>query len=257
MVKFENVNKIYPNGTKGLTNVNLEIEDGEFVAIIGLSGAGKSTLLRTVNKMHDISSGKIYVNQKDISQYKGKSLRKYRSSIGMVFQSFNLVNRTTVMKNVLLSKSSKMNILQTIFGLYSQEDKIEAAEAIDKVGLLDKAYTRVDQLSGGQRQRVALARTLAQNPTMILADEPVASLDPVTAVNIMDYFKKINEEMGITVFTNMHHVDLALKYATKVIGIKAGEIVFNGKVEEVTEEVLEKIYGRKLSEDELMENKNV
>ncbi|WOO86951.1 phosphonate ABC transporter ATP-binding protein [Mollicutes bacterium LVI A0039] len=254
MIKFTNVGKTYDNGTKALSNIDLTIDNGEFITIIGLSGAGKSTILRTINRMHEITEGVIEMDEVDIATYKGKELRNYRSHIGMVFQSFNLVNRATAINNVLTSKAAKMSTLATLFGRYSQEDKIHALECLDKVGLFDKAYTRVDQLSGGQRQRVALARTLAQEPKIILADEPVASLDPVTAKDIMDDFRRINKEFGITVFANMHHVDVALEYATRVIGIKAGEIVFDGKPEEVTEDVLEKIYGRKLTSDELLED---
>ncbi len=254
MIKFTNVGKTYDNGTQALKDINLEINDGEFIAIIGLSGAGKSTILRTINRMHEITEGTIEMDGKDISTYKGKDLRKFRSHIGMVFQSFNLVNRTSALNNVLASKAASMNLFNTLLMRFKHEDKIHALECLDKVGLLEKAYTRVDQLSGGQRQRVALARTLAQNPGIILADEPVASLDPVTAKDVMDDFKRINEELDITVFANMHHVDVALEYATRVIGIKAGELVFDGKPEEVTETVLETIYGRKLSSDELMED---
>ncbi len=254
MLKFTNVSKTYPNGVKALKDVNLEINQGEFVSIIGLSGAGKSTILRTINRMHEISEGVIELNGEDISNYEGKELRAYRSKIGMVFQSFNLVNRTTAMRNVLTSKAVGMSTMATILGKYSKEDRIHALECLDKVGLFEKAYTRVDELSGGQRQRVALARTLAQNPEIILADEPVASLDPVTAKDVMDDFKRINEELNITVFANMHHVDVALEYATRVIGVKAGEIVFDGKPEEVNEDVLEMIYGRKLTADELLED---
>lgn len=254
MIKFTDVGKTYDNGTQALKNVNLEINDGEFISIIGLSGAGKSTILRTINRMHEITDGTIEMDGTDISEYKGKDLRKFRSRIGMVFQSFNLVNRTSALNNVLSSKAANMSFFDTLFARYSKEDKIHALECLDKVGLFDKAYTRVDQLSGGQRQRVALARTLAQEPKIILADEPVASLDPVTAKDVMDDFKRINEELNITVFANMHHVDVALEYATRVIGIKAGEVVFDGAPEAVTEEVLEQIYGRKLSSDELMED---
>lgn len=254
MIKFTNVGKTYDNGTKALSEINLTIEDGEFISIIGLSGAGKSTILRTINRMHEITEGTIEMDGVDIGNYTGKELRSYRSQIGMVFQSFNLVNRATTLNNVLTSKAAKMGVFSTLIGNYSKEDKMHALECLDKVGLFEKAYTRVDQLSGGQRQRVALARTLAQEPKIILADEPVASLDPVTAKDVMDDFKRINEELGITVFANMHHVDVALEYASRVIGIKAGKIVFDGKPEEVTEAVLEEIYGRKLSSDELMED---
>ena len=252
MIKFDNVNKVYSNGLHALKNVSLEIKQGEFVAIIGLSGAGKSTLLRTINRMHDISEGSLTVNGQEINDLAGKDLRKFRRKIGMVFQSFNLVTRTTVVNNVLTSRVPDMPLWKSIIGLYSKEDKVIALEALDKVGILDKAYVRADQLSGGQQQRVALARTLAQKPEIILADEPVAALDPITAKQVMDDFKKINKELNMSVLINIHHVDLALKYADRVIGIKAGEIVYDGPSVEVDSEVLKQIYGRELSADEVM-----
>lgn len=253
MIKFNNVNKVYPNGFHALKNINLEIEQGEFVAIIGLSGAGKSTLLRTINRMHDITDGELIVNGENVNDLKGKSLRKFRRHIGMVFQSFNLVTSTTVINNVLTSRVPDMPFYKSMIGVFSKEDKVIALEALDKVGILDKAYVRADQLSGGQQQRVALARTLAQKPEIILADEPVAALDPITATQVMDDFKRINEEMKISVLINIHHVDLALKYATRVIGIKAGEIVYDGPSNMVDSEILKQIYGRELAADELME----
>ena len=252
MIKFDNVNKVYPNGLHALKNINLEIQQGEFVAIIGLSGAGKSTLLRTVNRMHDITDGVLTVNRQEVNNLKGKELRKFRRGIGMVFQSFNLVTRTSVIKNVLTSRVPDMPLWKSIIGLYSKEDKVIALEALDKVGILDKAYVRADQLSGGQQQRVALARTLAQKPEIILADEPVAALDPITAKQVMDDFKKINKELNMSVLINIHHVDLALKYADRVIGIKAGEIVYDGPATKVDSEVLKQIYGRELAADEVM-----
>ena len=252
MIKFDNVSKVYPNGYHALKNISLEIEQGEFVAIIGLSGAGKSTLLRTINRMHDISDGTLTVNGQEVNQLKGKELRKFRRKLGMVFQSFNLVTRTTVIKNVLTSRVPDLPVWKAIIGLYPKKDKIIALEALDKVGILDKAYIRADQLSGGQQQRVALARTLAQNPEIILADEPVAALDPITAGQVMDDFKRINKEMNISVLINIHHVDLALKYCDRVIGIKAGEIVYDGPSSKVDQAVLKEIYGRELSEDEVM-----
>ena len=252
MIKFDKVNKVYPNGLHALKNVSLEINQGEFVAIIGLSGAGKSTLLRTINRMHDISEGSLIVNGQEIKNLKGKDLRTFRRKVGMVFQSFNLVTRTTVINNVLTSRVPDMPLWKSIIGLYSKEDKIIALEALDKVGILDKAYVRADRLSGGQQQRVALARTLAQKPEIILADEPVAALDPITATQVMDDFKKINKELNMSVLINIHHVDLALKYADRVIGIKAGEIVYDGAAKDVTNEVLKQIYGRELAADEVM-----
>ena len=239
MIKFDKVNKVYPNGLHALKNVSLEINQGEFVAIIGLSGAGKSTLLRTINRMHDISEGSLIVNGQEIKNLKGKDLRTFRRKVGMVFQSFNLVTRTTVINNVLTSRVPDMPLWKSIIGLYSKEDKIIALEALDKVGILDKAYVRADQLSGGQ-------------PEIILADEPVAALDPITATQVMDDFKKINKELNMSVLINIHHVDLALKYADRVIGIKAGEIVYDGAAKDVTNEVLKQIYGRELAADEVM-----
>ncbi|MEA5026841.1 MAG: phosphonate ABC transporter ATP-binding protein [Erysipelotrichaceae bacterium] len=257
MIKFTNVCKTYPNGVKALVDVNLEIEQGEFVAVIGLSGAGKSTLIRTVNKMIEVTSGQLLVDDVDVSTLEGRQLRKFRRKIGMVFQSFNLVNRTTVIKNVLTSRVADMTLIQSILGLYSRQDKIKALEALDKVGILEKAYIRADQLSGGQQQRVALARTLAQDPQIILADEPVASLDPVMAAVVMEDFQRINREMNITIIINIHHVDLALKYADRIVGIQAGQIVFDGRVDQITNDILKKIYGRELSDDDLMEKKHV
>ena len=194
MIEFKHVSKTYPNGTKGLIDVNLKIQQGEFVGIIGLSGAGKSTLIRTINRMIDITDGQLIVDDTDVSKLSGASLRKFRRKIGMIFQSFNLVTRTTAIKNVLTSNVPDMPFFKVLFGLFSKEQKLKALDALDKVGILDKAYTRCDQLSGGQQQRVALARTLNQNPTIILADEPVAALDPVTAHQVMSDFKRINTE---------------------------------------------------------------
>ncbi len=242
MIEFKNVSKTYPNGVKGLKNVNLTIEQGEFVAIIGLSGAGKSTLIRTINRMIDITEGQLIVDGVDVMTLHGKAMRRFRRKIGMIFQSFNLVTRSTAIKNVLTSMVPDMNFVQVLLGLFSKEQKMKALEALDKVGILDKAYTRCDQLSGGQQQRVALARTLNQSPSIILADEPVAALDPVTAHQVMGDFRRINEEMNISVLINIHHVDLALKYASRVIGIRAGEIVYDGPTTEVTQEVLDSIY---------------
>jgi len=242
MIKFDNVSKVYSNGFKGLKNVSLEIEQGEFVAIIGLSGAGKSTLIRTINRVHDVTEGTLTVDGVDVNSLKGKSLRKFRREIGMIFQSFNLISRTTVLNNVLTSNIPDLPFWRVLLGVYTKEQKVKALEALDKVGILDKAYTRCDQLSGGQQQRVALARTLAQQPKIMLADEPVAALDPVTARQVMDDFKRINKEMNISVLINIHHVDLALEYCDRVIGVRAGEIVYDGPSSEVTQEVLDQIY---------------
>lgn len=242
MITFKNVGKRYPNGYQGLKNVNLDIDQGEFVAIIGLSGAGKSTLLRTINRMHDITEGTLTVDGTDVMSLSGKELRRFRRKIGMIFQSFNLITRTTVIKNVLTAFVPDMSWFRSTFGIYTKEEKMKALECLDKVGILDKAFVRADQLSGGQQQRVALARTLAQDPQIILADEPVASLDPVTAKSVMDDFARINTDMNITILINIHHVDLALQYCKRVVGIRAGEIVFDGPASEVNQDVLNSIY---------------
>lgn len=243
MIQFDHVSKVYPNGVVGLDDVTLTISDGEFVAIIGRSGAGKSTLLRAVNRMHGISSGKLTVNDIDVNALQGKDLRSFRRSIGMVFQSFNLVTRTTVIKNVLAARVPDIPFWRVVFGVFPRKDKMIALESLDKVGILDKAYIRADQLSGGQQQRVALARTLAQDPKIILADEPVAALDPVTAKQVMQDFVRINREMNISILLNIHHVELALEYADRVIGIRAGKIVYDGPADEVDQTVLDTIYG--------------
>jgi phosphonate transport system ATP-binding protein len=242
MIEFVHAGKTYPNGVKGLKDVNLKIEQGEFVAIIGLSGAGKSTLIRTINRMIDVTEGRVSVDGVNVMTLRGKNLRRFRRHIGMIFQSFNLVTRSTVIKNVLTSMVPDMNFFRVLLGLFSKKQELAALKSIDKVGILDKAYTRCDQLSGGQQQRVALARTLNQNPSIILADEPVAALDPVTANQVMSDFRRINKEMNITILINIHHVDLALDFADRVIGIRAGEIVYDGPVKDVTQEVLDSIY---------------
>jgi len=252
MISFKNVSKTYPNGTKALRNVSLDIKQGEFVAIIGLSGAGKSTLIKLINKMIDTTEGQLLVNDLDVTKIHGKELRQFRRNIGMVFQSFNLINRTSVINNVLAARVADMNPLMGLIGMYSKHDKMLALESLHKVGILEKAYIRADQLSGGQQQRVALARTLAQNPSIILADEPVASLDPITANQIMKDFERINKSENITVVVNMHHVDLALKYANRVIGINNGEIIYDGPAGNITEDLLKKIYGRELTDEDIM-----
>ena len=244
MIKFDNVQKIYPNGTAALKNVDLKIEQGEFVAIIGLSGAGKSTLIRCINKMHDISSGTLTVNDTNVSTLKGKEIRNFRKKIGMIFQSFNLITRSNVLKNVLVSSVPDLKGWRKLLGIFTKEDKIQALDALDKVGILDKAYIRVDQLSGGQQQRVALARTLARNPEIILADEPVASLDPVTAKSVMNDLNRINQETNVTILLNIHHVELALEYCDRVIGIRQGRVVYDGSSDKITQETLDEIYGR-------------
>ena len=248
MIVFDHASKVYPNGTVGLKDVTLTIQDGEFVAIIGRSGAGKSTLLRSVNRMHDITEGTLTVEGVNVSTLKGKDLRRFRRGIGMVFQSFNLVTRTTVIRNVLAACVPEMPFWRVLLGAFRKQDKLTALESLDKVGILDKAYIRADQLSGGQQQRVALARTLAQNPKIILADEPVAALDPVTAKQVMQDFVRINKDLGISILLNIHHVELAIEYADRIIGIRAGQIVYDGPAKAVDQAVLDRIYGESAPE---------
>jgi phosphonate transport system ATP-binding protein len=252
MIKFINVSKTYPNGVHALRDVNLEIADGEFVGIIGLSGAGKSTLLRSINKMISITSGELYIDDVEISSIKGLQLRMLRRNIGMIFQSFNLVKRMSVFNNVLTGRVAYHPTFKTVFGLFPKTDKLMALTALDTMGILDKAFTRADQLSGGQQQRVALARALTQNPKVILADEPVASLDPITTLQVMDDFARINRDFGITIVANMHHVDLAIKYASRIIGIQDGRIVYDGPSDKIDDATLVQIYGRSLKHDEVL-----
>ncbi len=252
MIRFVDVKKTYLNGVQALKGINLEIHDGEFVAIIGLSGAGKSTLLRSINKMIDITEGELYIDDVEISSIKGKELRMLRRSIGMIFQSFNLVRRMSVFNNVISGRVAYHSTFKTLIGRFPAQEKILALESLEAMGILDKAFARADQLSGGQQQRVALARALTQQPKLILADEPVASLDPITTIQVMDDFAKINKEFGITIIANMHHVDLALKYANRIIGVKDGLVVFDGKSTDITEDILVNIYGRTLKHDEVL-----
>ena len=242
MIEFKNVSKRYNNNVLALKNINLSIEQGEFVGIIGLSGAGKSTLIRTINCMHPISEGQLIVNGTDVTQLKGKELRRFRRKVGMIFQSFNLVTRAKVITNVMNAFVPDIPFWRVLIGYYKKEEEVKALEALDRVGILEKAYTRVDQLSGGQQQRVALARTLAQNPEIILADEPVAALDPITAKAVMQDFQNINQTDNISILINIHHVELALEYCDRIIGIRDGEVVYDGPSDQVTPEVLNLIY---------------
>ncbi|MED1557431.1 phosphonate ABC transporter ATP-binding protein [Bacillus paramycoides] len=253
MIEFRNVSKVYPNGTKGLNNINIEIQKGEFVVMVGLSGAGKSTLLRSINRLHEITGGEIIIDGESITVAKGKELRRMRRDIGMIFQSFNLVKRSTVLKNVLAGRVGYHSTLRTMLGLFPKEDVELAFQALGRVNILEKAYARADELSGGQQQRVSIARALAQEAKIILADEPVASLDPLTTKQVMDDLKKINRDFGITMIVNLHSINLAREYATRIIGLHAGKIVFNGPVVEATDEKFAEIYGNSIQNSELLE----
>lgn len=252
MIQFEKVSKRYDNGVLGLNNIDLKIEQGEFIGIIGLSGAGKSTLIRTINRMIPITAGELTVDNVKVNHLKGRELRQFRRKIGMIFQGFNLVTRAKVITNVLTAFVPDIPFWRVLIGHYTKEEEMKALESLDRVGILDKAYTRVDQLSGGQQQRVALARTLAQNPEIILADEPVASLDPVTANVVMQDFQRINRDDKISVLINIHHVELALEFCDRIIGIRDGAVVYDGPAENVTDEILDVIYkGNKPEVDEM------
>lgn len=249
MIVFKNVNKIWPNGKQVLKDINLTISKGELIAVIGLSGAGKTTLLKTINKLNDISSGNIEIefdriNKKyDLSKTREKKLRELRSNIGLMFQEYNNIGNKTVLENVLNSRIAKKKLVNKILGIFSKKSKQIALESLNKLNLLDFAYIRAENLSGGQQQRVALARTLSQQPFLIIADEPVSALDPVMANQVMKDFQKINEEEGITTIINIHHVDLAKKYATRIIGLNNGEIVFDGSPDQLNDEKIKEIYG--------------
>ena len=246
MIIFDNVSKTYPNGVKGLSHINLTINDGEFVSIIGLSGAGKSTLLRSVNRLNDVTEGEITIDGVSLTKAGKKELRRIRRRIGMISQQFNLVKRSTVRKNVLSGRLGYYSTWKSILGLFSKEDYERTKDALERVDLQDKLHSRCDELSGGQQQRVSIARTLVQQADIILADEPVASLDPVTTQKIMKDLQNINTTLGKTVIVNIHSVELARSFSTRIIALKAGEIVFDGAPEELTDERLIAIYGRKI-----------
>ncbi|MGB0455147.1 MAG: phosphonate ABC transporter ATP-binding protein [Bacteriovoracaceae bacterium] len=250
MNQFEvaDLNKIYPNGTHALKGVSFEANKGEFLVIIGLSGSGKSTMLRCLNRLHQPTAGSIKYNSRDITNTKGKELRNYRSEIGMIFQHFNLIPRKTVLMNVLSGALAKTGLFNSLIGKYTDEQKERALEYIKIVGLEGKENSRADNLSGGQQQRVAIARALMQNPSVLLADEPVASLDPATSHSVMQYLKKINEEMGITVICNLHFLSLVRQYASRVLALKDGRLIYEGSPSDIDEEWFRTIYGEEAVE---------
>lgn len=242
MIIFDHVSKTYDNGVKGLIDVNLTINDGEFVSIIGLSGAGKSTLLRAINRLNDITEGEITINGESLTKANKKQLRQIRRSIGLISQQFNLVKRSTVQKNILSGRLGYYSTLQSVLGLFSKEDYELCNQVLEKVGLSEKLHERCDNLSGGQQQRVSIARTLVQQANIILGDEPVASLDPVTSQEIMAELKNINETMDKTVIVNIHSVELAKQFSTRIIALQDGRVVFDGKPELLTNDMLTMIY---------------
>ncbi len=248
ILSIKNLKKTYPNGVQALKGISFDVKKGEFLVVVGLSGSGKSTLLRCVNRLIDPTFGEILLNQgqtkTDIVSLKIPShIRLLRQNVGMIFQHFNLIPRHTVLSNVLMGKLSRISTFKSIFGLFSQDDITDAMKYLNLVGIADKAHMRADQLSGGQQQRVAIARALAQNPQLLLADEPVASLDPATCHIVMDYLRKVNQELGITIICNLHFLSLVRQYATRVIALRDGELVYEGDPKNIDEAWFEKIYG--------------
>ena len=252
MIRFDNVSVRYPTGTLGLDAIDLEIEEGSFVVVVGLSGAGKSTLVRTINGLVPTTSGTLTVGDRTVSGANKRQLRRLRSEVGMIFQSFNLVTRTSVMNNVLVGRLHATSTLRSLVGVWKPADTELAFQALERVGIVEKAYTRASQLSGGQQQRVAIARVLAQEPRVILDDEPVASLDPPTANQVMRDLRRINRELGITTVVNLHFLDLARAYGDRIIGMRQGRIVFDGTGAEADDAVFEEIYGRSLTASDVL-----
>jgi phosphonate transport system ATP-binding protein len=246
MLEVRHLTKIYDDGTVALKDVSFQVPDGEFLVVIGLSGSGKSTLLRCINRLIDPTEGEILWNGLDLAQLKGEDLRKARRQIGMVFQHFNLVNRSSVMTNVMAGRLGYTPTLSSMLGRFSHADRQRAREALDRLGIADQAAKRADELSGGQQQRVGIARALMQEPKMILADEPVASLDPVLAHSILQHLERLNKEDKITIICSLHYLDLVQRYSTRVIGLRAGELVYEGTrtdIRQMTDAEFKEIYG--------------
>ncbi len=242
LLEVERAGKYY-NDTRALHDVSFKVKKGEFVSVIGRSGAGKSTLLRCINRMIDLTSGTVVFDGYDMHRLPKGELRHARKRIGMIFQHYNLVNRQTVLENVLHGRLGYKNDLQGIFGLYSEDEKRQAVAIVDKLGLSDQMYRRCDALSGGQKQRVGIARALVQDPRLILCDEPIASLDPGSAKVIMDHLRSISRDLGISVLVNLHQVDVAAKYSDRILGVRGGELVFDGEPERLKKRTVYEIYG--------------
>jgi phosphonate transport system ATP-binding protein len=243
MLEVRHLTKVFPNGTVALRDVSFTVADGEFLAVIGLSGSGKSTLLRCINRLIEPTSGQVIWNGIDITAASPRELRRIRRQIGMIFQQFNLVRRSSVLTNVLSGRLGYADPWLSLLHYFPPEDHRRAVVALERVGIADKIHSRADQLSGGQQQRVGVARALMQEPQLILADEPVASLDPVLAHSILQYLEQLNREEGITVICSLHFLDLVHRYATRVIGLKEGVLVFEGHPKELTRERFKEVYG--------------
>ncbi len=244
MLKIRNLTKVYDDGTEALEDVTFDVEEGEFLVILGLSGAGKSTLLRCINRLVEPTEGKIIWNDTDITAASGEELRKIRRRIGMIFQAFNLVERSSVLTNVMSGRLGYVSTWRSLLQRFPQADLDMATRNLERVGILELAHKRADDLSGGQRQRVGIARALMQEPELMLADEPVASLDPVLAHSILRYLEQLNKEDGITVICSLHYMDLVRRYASRVVGLKDGRVVFEGLADEITDERFKEIYGQ-------------
>lgn len=253
MIRFTNATVVYPGGVRAMDDLSLEIRPGEFVVVVGLSGAGKSTLIRTVNGLVPLTSGGLTVNDRELVGATRRELRELRGEVGMIFQSFNLVKRATVLRNVLMGRLHATPTWKSTLGLWSADDKETAFRALERVEIVDKAYVRASNLSGGQQQRVSIARVLAQQPTIMLADEPVASLDPPTANVVMRDLQRINRDLGITTIVNLHFLDLARRYGDRILGMREGRIVFDGTGAEADEQVFEDIYGRSLTAEDVLD----
>ena len=243
MLELKRITRRFGAST-AVDSVDLAIPQGQMVGVIGSSGAGKSTLLRLINRLVEPSSGSISFAGTDISRLKGRELRRWRVQCAMIFQQFNLTNRLDVLTNVLIGRVAENGTLATLFKQFSAADRVLAAKALDRLGLLPQALQRADTLSGGQQQRVAIARALVQKPQIILADEPIASLDPVNAQHVMDALHTINRMDGITVMCNLHTLDAARAYCDRILGLSKGHIVFDGKACDLTDSVLQRIYGQ-------------
>jgi phosphonate transport system ATP-binding protein len=248
MLRVENLTKVYPTGTVALKDVSFDVPDGEFMVVIGLSGSGKSTLLRCINRLIDPTSGRIVWDDVDITSANPTELRHIRRQIGMVFQQFNLVKRSKVITNVLSGRLGYVNPWVSLLGLWPGSEKERAMKALERVGMPEKANNRADTLSGGQQQRVGIARALMQEPRLILADEPVASLDPVLAHTILQYLEALNKTDGATVICSLHFLDLVHRYATRVIALKDGIKVFEGLPKEINRARFKEIYGEEAEE---------
>lgn len=252
MIQLEDLSVTYPGGVNALRSVDLKVDEGEFIVIVGLSGAGKSTLLRVLNGLVPASSGSVIVNGTEVVGAPPATLRAVRSQIGMIFQTFNLVHRTTVLNNVLMGRLSAVPPWRSTLGLWPASDRELAMQALERVGIVEKAYVRASDLSGGQQQRVGIARALAQEPSLMLADEPVAALDPVTSRQVMGDLKRINQELGITTLVNLHFLDLAREYGHRLIGLRDGLVIFDGYIQEVDDATFREIYGRAITAEDLL-----